>query len=143
MKTPILVLVFATLLFTPVFSQIAGYSDFELVESTPIETMLDNSDIRNAREVWVEMINGARRSLDFEEFYVSNEHGEPLEDVLRSVFQAAARGVQVRFVVDAGMYRTYPETVDSLGKQKNISVRVIDYRKLAGGIQHADRKSVV
>jgi phosphatidylserine/phosphatidylglycerophosphate/cardiolipin synthase-like enzyme len=45
--------------------------------------------------------------------------------------------VNVRFIVDAGMYKTYPETVDSLGKQKNISMRIIDYRKLAGGIQHA------
>ena len=119
------------------FSQLAGYKDFEVVESIPIETTLDNADIRNAREVWIEMINSARVSLDFEEFYISNQQGEILEDVLKALLQAANRGVKVRFIVDAGMYKTYPETVDSLGRERNISVRIVDYRKLAGGIQHA------
>jgi phosphatidylserine/phosphatidylglycerophosphate/cardiolipin synthase-like enzyme len=136
MKTIILGFVF-TLLFMPCNAQIAGYPDFELVESTPTETTLDNPDIRNAREVWIEMIQGARESLDFEEFYISNHPGEQLEDVLNAVFQAARRGVKIRFIVDAGMYKTYPEMVDSLERQSNISVRIIDYRKLAGGIQHS------
>ncbi|HEY6952779.1 MAG TPA: phospholipase D-like domain-containing protein, partial [Bacteroidota bacterium] len=121
----------------PCTAQRAGYSDFELVESTPAETSLDNPDIRNARDVWIEMINGARHTLDFEEFYVSNQSGEQLEAVLKAVFLAAQRGVAIRFIVDARMYKTYPESVDSLGRQRNISVRVIDYGKLAGGIQHA------
>jgi len=136
MKT--MTLLVTILLFTvPCRTQVAGYPDFELVESTPVGTILDNADIRNAHEVWIEMIDGARQSLDFEEFYISNQPGEQLEDVLKAVFRAGERGVKVRFIVDAGMYKTYPETVDSLVRQKNISVRVIDYRKLAGGIQHS------
>ena len=83
------------------------------------------------------MIDGAHSRLDFEEFYISNQPGEQLEDVLRAIFRAADRGVKVRFIVDAGMYRTYPEMVDSLGRFHNISSRVINYRKLAGGIQHS------
>lgn len=125
------------MLLAPCNAQVAGYPDFELAESVPVETTLDNPDIRNTREVWIEMINGAHQSLDFEEFYISNQPGEPLEDVMNAVFHAAGRGVKIRFIVDAGMYRTYPEMVDSLGRQNNISVRVIDYRKLAGGIQHS------
>jgi phosphatidylserine/phosphatidylglycerophosphate/cardiolipin synthase-like enzyme len=35
------------------------------------------------------------------------------------------------------MYRTYPSTVDRLGRQKNIEVRRIDFRSIAGGPQHA------
>jgi hypothetical protein len=31
--------------------------DIELVESIPVETTLDNPDIRNTQEVWLEMIN--------------------------------------------------------------------------------------
>jgi phosphatidylserine/phosphatidylglycerophosphate/cardiolipin synthase-like enzyme len=118
-------------------AQIAGYDNFEIVESTPIGTSLDNPDIRNAREVWIEMVNGAEHSLDFEEFYISNEPGEQLEGVLNAILQAAERGVRVRFIVDAGMYKTYPGMVDSLGRHRNIAVRIINFRKLAGGIQHS------
>ncbi len=117
--------------------QTPASSDFELVESVPVETMLDNPDIRNTHEVWMEMIGQARQSIDLEEFYISNQKGEPLADIIAAIRQAAARGVAVRLIVDSRMYRTYPETVDTLDKEKGISVRIIDYGKLAGGIQHA------
>jgi len=111
--------------------------EFELVESVPVETNLDNEAIRNAREVWLEMINGATKTIDLEQFYVSNAPGEPLEDVLSAIVSAAKRGVRVRFVVDAGMYRTYPETLDSLGAMANIAVRKFDMRRVGGGPMHA------
>ncbi len=119
------------------FSQIAGYTDFELVESFPVETTLDNADVRNTHDVWMEMINGARQSLDIEQFYVSNQTGEPLEDILRAIVAAGHRGVRVRLIVDARMYKTYPGMIDSLGRQQNITKRIIDYGRLAGGVQHA------
>ncbi len=117
--------------------------DFELVESIPIETTLDNPGIRNTQEVWLEMINGAKSSLDIEQFYVSNKEGEPLEEVIRAIEKAAARGVRVRLIADARMQKTYPETIERLGKQKNVLTRLIDFGKLArqggqaGGVQHA------
>lgn len=117
--------------------QNAGYSDFEIVESAPVGTILANPDIRNAHEVWLDMIGNAKKSIDAEEFYISNQAGEPLGDVIAGIIAAAQRGVSVRMIVDARMYRTYPETVDSLGKQKNIMTRVIDFGRLAGGIQHS------
>ena len=98
--------------------------------------MLDNPDIRNTIQVWTEMIDAAKTSIDFKESYISNQPGESLERVLKSVTAAAERGVRIRFIVDAGMYKIYPVTVDSLGKIRNIAVQLIDYRKLAGGIQH-------
>jgi phosphatidylserine/phosphatidylglycerophosphate/cardiolipin synthase-like enzyme len=119
------------------FSQIAGYPDFEIVESIPVETVLDNPSIRNTQEVWLEMINSAKKSLDIEEFYVSVQKGEPLEDIIAAIISAAERGVQVRLLADARMYKTYPETIDTLGKLKNISTRVIDFGKLAVGVQHS------
>jgi phosphatidylserine/phosphatidylglycerophosphate/cardiolipin synthase-like enzyme len=109
----------------------------ELVESIPIETNLDNSDIRNTTEVWTEMIDNAKTSLDIEQFYISDQKGEPLEVIINAILSAAVRGVRVRIIVDSKMYKTYPETVDMFGKQKNVSVRIIDFGKLAGGIQHA------
>lgn len=125
------------LFICPALSQIAGYPDFEIVESTPVGTILDNPDVRDARDVWLEMINGAKTSLDIEEFYVANQPGEPLDDIIRAVVAAGERGVRVRLIADSRMYRTYPETVDMLGKQKNITSRVIDFGKIAGGVQHA------
>ena len=121
----------------PSFSQERGDQYFEIVESIPIETNLDNPDIRNTYEVWLEMIDNVKSSLDIEQFYISNQKGEPLEDILNSIIKVGERGVKVRLIVDSRMYKTYPETVDMLAKQKNITTRIIDFGKLSGGIQHA------
>jgi len=118
-------------------AQIAGFKNFEIVESAPVETTLDNPDVRNAHEVWLEMIGRAKRNLDLEQYYVSNEPNEPLEDIIKAVVEAGKRGVRVRIISDAGMHKTYPQTLDMLGKQKNIQVRLIDYRKISDGIEHA------
>ncbi|MBX2991453.1 MAG: hypothetical protein KF749_09805 [Bacteroidetes bacterium] len=119
------------------YPQIGGYPDFELVESIPVETTLDNPDMRNTQEVWLEMINGAKKTLDIEQFYVSNKPGEPLEDVILAIEAAARRGVNVRLIADARFQKTYPETIERLAKQKNITARIIDFGKLANGVQHA------
>lgn len=124
-------------------AQPAGHRNFEIVESIPVETTLDNPDIRNTQEVWLEMINGAKKSLDIEQFYISNKEGEPLEDVIQAIEQAARRGVRIRIIGDSRFYKTYPETIDRLAAQKNIAKRIIDFGKLtrrdgqAGGVQHA------
>lgn len=110
---------------------------FELVESVPVESVLGNPDLRSAHDVWVEMIRGAKHSLDLEEFYLSTWPGEPLEDVLREIRAAAARGVRVRLLLDAGMHKTYPQPADSLGLLPGVSVRIIDMKPHGGGIQHA------
>jgi len=112
-------------------------SDIEFVESAPVETTLDNPDIRNTVDVWTEMIRSARTQLDFEQFYLSPQVGESLEDVIREIIAAAKRGVSVRFIVDARMYRTYPALADSFDAMDNMDVRVIDFTKVAGGVQHA------
>jgi phosphatidylserine/phosphatidylglycerophosphate/cardiolipin synthase-like enzyme len=111
--------------------------DIEIVESTPLGTILDNTDIRDAKDVWVEMIGRAQRTLDIEQFYVSNAQGSPLEKVLLAIRAAAGRGVHVRLLADARMARTYPESLDSLGQLPGVEVRRIDFNKIAGGIQHA------
>ena len=118
-------------------AQIAGFRNFEIVECAPVETTLDNPEVRNAAEVWLEMINKAKRNLDLEQYYISNEPNEPLEAIINAVVEAGKRGIKVRIIADAGMYKTYPQTLDMLGKQPNISVRLIDYRKISDGTQHA------
>jgi phosphatidylserine/phosphatidylglycerophosphate/cardiolipin synthase-like enzyme len=118
-------------------AQTPSLADIELVESIPAGTTLDNADIRNTREVWLEMIGRAKRTLDIEQFYISSKPGTSLEDVLIAIRKAANRGVKVRVIADAGMYRTYPESVDGLGGYPDIEARRIDFHAAAGGIQHA------
>lgn len=119
-----------------------------LIETVPVETSLGNPDLTSAHEAWLELIRGAKASLDIEQFYVSRWPGEPLDDVLDAIGEAAGRGVRVRFVVDSRMHRTYPVTIDSLGTVPGIETRVIPMRDIAGGVQHAkffivDQETVV
>jgi phosphatidylserine/phosphatidylglycerophosphate/cardiolipin synthase-like enzyme len=118
-------------------AQSSPFPDIEIVESTPTGTSLDNSDIRNAHEVWLEMIGRAHQTLDIEQFYISNEPGKLLEDILAAIYKAADRGVKVRVIVDARMYKTYPGSVDSLAQYHNIETRRIDFGAAGGGIQHS------
>jgi phosphatidylserine/phosphatidylglycerophosphate/cardiolipin synthase-like enzyme len=120
-----------------IFAQSTPVSNIEIVESIPVETTIDNPDIRNTHEVWIEMIGRAQRSIDIEQFYISNEPGKLFQDVLAAICTAADRGVSIRIITDARMYKTYPESVDSLGQHRNIETRRIDFHNIAGGIQHA------
>jgi phosphatidylserine/phosphatidylglycerophosphate/cardiolipin synthase-like enzyme len=110
----------------------------QLVETVPVEFRIGNPDLPAAHDVWIEMIRGARRTLDCEEFYLSTWPGEPMDDIVREIGKAAARGVQVRLLLDARMHDTYPQPADSLGGVPNIAVRTIDVRRVMGsGVQHS------
>jgi len=108
-----------------------------LVESSPVETTLDHADIPDAHEVWPEMVNGATRTLDVAQFYVSNEPGSRLEKVIQAVEAAADRGVKVRVLADEKFYKTYPETLERLAKRPGIEMRRVDLGKAMGGVLHA------
>ncbi len=92
---------------------------------------------RRAHPRWLEIIGSAERTLDFEEFYLSTWPGEPTEDVLAALGQAVKRGVRVRLILDARMHRTYPRTADSLARIPGFAVRLVDFGRIAGGVQHA------
>jgi phosphatidylserine/phosphatidylglycerophosphate/cardiolipin synthase-like enzyme len=127
------------ILATLVAASTAGGKDtpsLELVESVPVETTLGSTAIPDARDVWPEMIRGARLQLDWAAFYVSGQDGSALDAVLAEFRSAAARGVNVRLLADAGFYKTYPEWLDGLAAS-GVHVRLIDFRAIAGGVQHA------
>lgn len=109
----------------------------QLGETRPIETMLGDGTLPTAVDEWIDMIRGAKQAVDLEHFYLSRKPREALDPVLDELGRAAARGVQVRLLLDAGMHRTYPQPADSLGRLPGVSVRFVDYRRLAGGVQHA------
>jgi phosphatidylserine/phosphatidylglycerophosphate/cardiolipin synthase-like enzyme len=85
----------------------------------------------------MKLFEGARQTLDIEQFYLSTWPHEPMDDVLGALGAAAGRGVRVRLLLDAAMYRTYPRTADSLAKVPGFTVRLVDFRRIAGGVQHA------
>jgi len=127
---------FLGLLFLSGWAQIPC-ADFEIVESIPIETILDNPEIRNTSEVWTEMIGAADETIDIEQYYVSNTVDEPLESIIKLIEQAARRGVKARIIVDARMAKTYPETINRLTKTKNIIIRQSQTFNRNDGVQHA------
>jgi phosphatidylserine/phosphatidylglycerophosphate/cardiolipin synthase-like enzyme len=112
-----------------------------LVESPPVETTLDHPDVANAADEWVAMIDGARRTLDFAEFYASEPEAKDnavslLTPVIVAIERAVARGVRVRFLADSVFAPKYPDTLERL-RRAGAVVRIIDFGKRGGGILHA------
>ena len=109
----------------------------ELVETAPVETTLGSDAIPEAHEVWLDMINGAKTSLDFAHFYASDVAPSRLTPVLRAVEAAAKRGVRVRFLAEKKFHRTYPEILDHFASLSGIEVLHYDISGHTGGILHA------
>ncbi len=114
----------------------------ELVESAPVETTLDHPDVANTSDVWVEMLDRARDTIDLAEFYASEpdpglQVTSKLTPVIDAVERAVRRGVRVRLVVDSVFAPKYPRTLEHL-RRAGVAVRVLDFAKHGGGgIMHA------
>ncbi len=110
----------------------------ELVESWPLETTLDHADVRDAKDVWRELIDSARERLDFAEFYASDDPKgrSSLSPIVEGIERAAARGVKVRWLADAKFAKTYPELLDRLSRA-GVAVRRFDVHPTLGGVLHA------
>src|SRR5262249_1593067 len=99
-------------------------------------------EVPNAPEVWLEMIDGARRTIDLAEFYASEADTDALRatsklaPIVAAIERALARGVRVRFLADAKFARTYPDTLDRLAG-RGAEVRRIDVAGTSGGVLHA------
>lgn len=114
-----------------------GPPPIQLIETRPVEASLGDPSLPTALDTWLELIDSAETSLDFEEFYMSTWPGEPLEQVMAAIGRAVERGVRVRIILDSRMYSTYPQPADSLDALDGIDVRTIDLGRIAGGVQHA------
>jgi phosphatidylserine/phosphatidylglycerophosphate/cardiolipin synthase-like enzyme len=109
-------------------------ANIEVVQSVPMETTLATPGVRATQVVWLEMIKGAQKSIDLEQFYIDNKKGESLEPVINAIRAAAGRGVKVRFIVDSKFLKNYPNEPKLLNEVENIEVKVINF---GSGIQHA------
>lgn len=103
-----LALIILALCLTPAPCFAAGAPFTELVQSAPVETNLAVPGIRETSQVWTEMINSAQKSIDLEEFYIYTKKGTALDPVMAALESAAARGVQVRLIVDQSFLPDIP-----------------------------------
>jgi len=103
-----------------------------LLESAPIETVLDHPDILNFADVWLEQIGAAKEHIELAHFYASDagelgasDPGKPtqLTPVIAALGAAAKRGVHVRLLADAKFAKTYPALLERFGALANFEVR--------------------
>jgi phosphatidylserine/phosphatidylglycerophosphate/cardiolipin synthase-like enzyme len=111
---------------------------YELVYSYPVETTLAEPDLRLAQDVWPEMIDKARRTLDVNEFYITPSTGEPLESTLAAMDRAAKRGVKIRVILEKKMAKNDGDGIARLQAMKGLELKIADWQGLTGnGIIHA------
>jgi phosphatidylserine/phosphatidylglycerophosphate/cardiolipin synthase-like enzyme len=117
---------------------------FELVVTTPVETQLANDDLRDSVTVWKELIDGAKKRIDFGHMYASGKEGEPLDAVIERLEAAGARGVKIRFLLEEKMQRaSVPETVERLKKITGLELRIMAFGKVKGdGIIHSKQMTI-
>lgn len=106
----------------------------ELALTVPVETDLGVAGIRDSQEVWLEMLKGAKTSIAIEQFYITDQSGEPLRSVLDAIRERAEDGVAVRLIADSKFFKTYPQWVTEVGQYANAEAKIIDF---SPGIQHA------
>jgi len=120
--------------------KVAGY---ELVYSYPVETTLEEPDLRRAQDVWPEMIDKARKTVDIEQFYVSPSTGEPLEPTLAALDRAAKRGVKIRVILEQKMAKNSLDGIARFKAMPGLEMKIANWGGLTGaGIIHAKFFSV-
>ncbi|MFZ1376083.1 MAG: phospholipase D-like domain-containing protein [Geothrix sp.] len=108
-----------------------------LVQSIPVETALADPKLPFAQDVWLDMVRGAKASVDAAEFYVTSRPGSALEAVLIELEKAGARGVKVRFLLSSKMLDQDPASVARLRRIPGAEVRSLDMAGVSKGILHA------
>lgn len=113
--------------------------EYELVHNAPVETTLATPDLREPVAVWCDLLDHARHSADFEQFYVSGKPGEPLDTVLGCMERAARRGVKLRFLMEEkGLGMSDAPTLARLRAIPGLEFRTLAFARLTGeGIIHA------
>ncbi len=112
-------------------------SSVQIVQSFPLETDLAIPGIESTHQAWLSLIKGARTSIDIEQFYISSRTGELMSVVLDELLSASARGVRVRVIVDSNFYSKFSSDPQMLSKFDQVEVRILDYSKIGGGVQHS------
>jgi len=127
--------------------KVSSSAVLKIVESVPEETGYGSALTERPQKVWLDMINSAKETLDFEQYYIAEQPGEVLTPVLEAIKTAIGRGVKVRFLVGSNMMRESGKPLAELRKA-GAETAVINFGKaFKGGVQHtkffiADGKEV-
>lgn len=108
-----------------------------LVESVPLETVLDSPTVPQACDVWTQQFDQARSGIDLEQFYFTEAPNTCMEKVQQALARAAGRGVKLRVVADARFAKTYPDTLTRLKALPGAGVWTLDLKPYTDGVQHA------
>lgn len=120
----------------------------EFVESVPEETDLDLPGLRQAADVWPEVIAAAHSRVDVASFYFSRQGDgkdayapegavDRLVPVLDAVTAAAERGCTVRLLGDSKFQSTYPEVLAGFDAIDGVTTRAVDIGAAWNGVMHA------
>lgn len=108
-----------------------------LVQSIPVETDLAHPALPFAKDVWLDLIRGAKTRIDVAQFYVFNRPGSALEPVLQALEAAGRRGVKLRVLLSDKMLPNDPASVARLKAIPGLELRIYDLRGTSEGVLHA------
>jgi phospholipase D3/4 len=112
-------------------------ADFQIVESVPKGTSYGDPTTARTADVWLDMIQGAQKTIDIAAFYISEKPNGPLTPILKALQAKARQGVHVRILVDQSFLKENADAVDQLRHVSGIVVHVLPVSALTGGVLHA------
>ncbi|KTC36942.1 phospholipase, partial [Pseudomonas sp. ABAC21] len=128
----------AGLLLSPLAQADFAIPGFELVHTVPVDTELATPDVRQPGPVWIELFDGAQTRIDIGQFYAANHPGSVMDTVIEHLEAAGKRGVKIRFLLEEkGLKLSQASTLERLRAIPNLTLRVLPYGQLSGGIIHA------
>ena len=126
------------LLLSPLAQADFSIPGFELVHTVPVDTALGTDDLRQPGPVWIELFDGAKSRIDIGQFYAADHPGSVMNTVLEHLEAAGKRGVKIRFLLEEkGIKLSDAATLERLRAIPNLTLRVLPYGQLSGGIIHA------
>ena len=111
-------------------------NNFEFAQSVPEETSLAISGVKHAKDLWLDMLKSAKKSIDIGQFYITSISGESMAPVLELITKKADEGIKVRIIVDKNMAECNYQN-EYFNNNKKIELRKIDLMKITGSIMHA------
>jgi len=128
----------AGLLMSPLVQADFSIPGFELVHTVPVDTALGTADLRQPGPVWIELFDGAKSTIDIGQFYAVDHPGSVMDSVIERLEAAGKRGVKIRFLLEEkGIRLSEASALERLRAIPNLSLRVLSYGQLSGGILHA------
>lgn len=128
----------AGLLLSPLAQADFSIPGFELVHTVPVDTALGTADLRQPGPVWIELFDGAKNTIDIGQFYAADHPGSVMDKVIDHLEAAGKRGVKIRFLMEEkGIKLSEASTLERLRAIPNLTLHVLPYGQVSGGIIHA------